>query len=47
MKLSVQELRSLANLLECAERMVELYWDTDKGQMLRGPWRVLELHSPV
>jgi hypothetical protein len=34
MKLSVQEQRSLGNLLECAERMVELYWDTDNGQML-------------
>jgi len=34
MKLSVQQQRSLANLLECAERMVELYWDTDNGQIL-------------
>ena len=34
MKLSVQQQRSLANLLECAERMVELYRDTDNGQML-------------
>jgi hypothetical protein len=34
MKLSMQQQRSLANLLECAERMVELYWDTDNGYML-------------
>jgi hypothetical protein len=34
MKLNMQQQRCLASLFECAEHMVELYWDTDKGQML-------------
>jgi hypothetical protein len=34
MKLSVQQQRCLANLFECVERMVELYWDTDNGRNL-------------
>ncbi len=34
MNLSKQQMRSLASLIESAETMVELYWDTDNGQKL-------------
>ncbi len=34
MKLTVRQRRSLAKLFEDAERMVELYWDTNNGQEL-------------
>lgn len=34
MKLTVRQLRSLATLFEDAERIVELYWDTNNGQQL-------------
>ena len=34
MKLTVRQRRSLAKLFESAERIVELYWDTNNGQEL-------------
>ncbi len=34
MKLTVRQRRSLAKLFEDAERIVELYWDTNNGQEL-------------
>lgn len=34
MNLTVEQMRSLANLIENAETMVELYWDTDNGHKL-------------
>ena len=37
MQLSVQQRRTLSTLIEDAEQMVELYWDTDNGQKLRRP----------
>ncbi len=34
MNLSTQQMRSLANLIESAGAMVQLYWDTDSGEKL-------------